>query len=81
MHELQCCSWVMLHATCCKRDVAHGNMRYSKCRNVRARLKALAEVPPWYKYEDFFIIARGSKGTIFPAMRNEITIAMRYNIT
>ena len=39
----------------------------------------------WYhvgtKMEIFFRIPRGRKSRIFLAMRNEITIAMRYNIT
>ena len=69
----------MLHAS---RETLHKARRGTvNARNVRARLKALAEVPRWYKYGDFFLIPCGSKGTIFLAMRNEITIAMRYNIT
>ena len=70
-----------MHAAHCKRDIAQGNMQYINCKNVRASLKALAEVPQWYKNGGFLLIPRGRKGRIFLAMRNEITIAMCYNLT
>ena len=71
----------MLHAAHCKRDVAQYKMRYINCTNVCASLKVLAMVPQWYKYRGFFLIPRGRKGRIFLVMRNEIAIAMQYNIT
>ena len=46
-------------------------------------LKALAVVPHWYKYRGFFFFYTTCEGKsrIFPAMHNEITIAMQYSIT
>ena len=69
----------MLHAS---RETLHKARRGT----LIAGMYALA-LRRWKRYhvgtkmEIFFLIPRARKCTIFLAMRNEITIAMRYNIT
>ena len=68
----------MLHA-------ARETLHKARCGTVNVGMYTLAlRRQLWYHFGtnmEIFLIPCGENSRIFPAMRNEITIAMQYNIT